>query len=221
VKKIKLVILLGNPGKTYENNRHNAGRLLAQNFSFDLQWLPKFKGLYAAAKAPFGGQNDVSRPKSLYSAGSEADYGEKTHFLMPETYMNLSGKSAAAAAVFYKIRCEEILVVHDELELALGQASLKEGGGLNGHNGLRSMKTYLGTADFWRLRIGIGRPGGKKDPDADISAWVLSDFTEEERVILQQVHEACAAALRQVLINGADSLLPAWNKMRIYPAGGE
>jgi PTH1 family peptidyl-tRNA hydrolase len=218
VKKIKLVALLGNPGDTYKNNRHNAGRLLANHLQLDLRWQPKFKGLYAAASPPVDWQNNAARTTSLYVAEPAAAYGEKTHFLTPETFMNLSGESVIAAAGFYKIRCEEILVVHDELDLPLGQAAFKEGGGLGGHNGLRSIKAGFGSADFWRLRIGIGRPGGKKYPGADISAWVLSNFTEEEDDILRRVHETCAPALLQALINGPDSLLPAWNKMRIYPA---
>jgi PTH1 family peptidyl-tRNA hydrolase len=198
-KKIKLVAFLGNPGKMYAGNRHNAGRILADNLPFALEWQSKFKGLYAAST--------IAPP-------------EKTHFLAPETYMNLSGESAAAAAAaaaYYKIQAGEILVVHDELELPLGEAAFKQGGGLGGHKGLRSIKACLGSTDFWRLRIGIGRPGGKKDPNADISGWVLSDFSAEESAVLRQVLESSAAALLQALLHGPDFLLPAWNRMRICP----
>jgi PTH1 family peptidyl-tRNA hydrolase len=129
---------------------------------------------------------------------------------MPGTYMNLSGDSVAAAAAFFKIPPERILVVHDELELPLGTASLKFSGGLGGHNGLRSMKARFGTADFWRLRIGIGRP-----THSDISGWVLSDFNAEEKPVLDQVFPVCAAALIRALTEGPERLLPEWGKKKI------
>jgi PTH1 family peptidyl-tRNA hydrolase len=130
---------------------------------------------------------------------------------MPETFMNLSGESVGAAAAFFKIPPEQVLVVHDELELPLGTASLKFSGGLGGHNGLRSAKACLNTADFWRLRIGIGRPN-----HSDIASWVLSDFTAAESAILSQVFAACADALLHVLKEEPASLLPEWTKRNCY-----
>lgn len=223
MKTIKLVVLLGNPGRMYEGNRHNAGRLLAGSLRPAPRWQGKFKGLYAQVNlADFDRAADAVQPDVFYVADSAAGrYGGPrgtAHFLMPETYMNLSGESVAAAANFYKIPCGEILVVHDELELPLGQAAFKEGGGLGGHNGLRSINTCLGSADFWRLRIGIGRPGGKKNQNDDISAWVLSDFTVDETAVLRQVMDACAKALVQALIAGPESLFPEWRKKRLFPA---
>jgi PTH1 family peptidyl-tRNA hydrolase len=227
LKTIRLVVLLGNPGRMYEGNRHNAGRLLAGSLRPAPRWQGKFKGLYAPVDlSDMDWAADALQADVLYVADSVADrYGEprdaahyKAHFLMPETYMNLSGESVAAAANFYKIPCGEILVVHDELELPLGQAAFKEGGGLGGHNGLRSIRACLGSADFWRLRIGIGRPGGRKDQNDDISAWVLSDFTAAEAAVLRQVLDACAAALIKALYAGPDSLLPEWHKKRLFPA---
>ena len=129
--------------------------------------------------------------------------------------MNLSGDSAAAAAGFFNIKPENILVVHDELELALGQGAFKFSGGLGGHNGLRSMRARLGTADFWRLRIGIGRPGHD-----DISGWVLSDFAPGDRDLLALVLEECSRALIRALLRGPRILLPEWNKKRIAGKGG-
>jgi PTH1 family peptidyl-tRNA hydrolase len=129
---------------------------------------------------------------------------------MPETYMNLSGDSVYAAAAFFKIPRDRILVVHDELELPLGTAALKFSGGLGGHNGLRSMKANFGAADFWRLRIGIGRP----DHD-DISGWVLSDFDRAEWPLLDQVLDAAATALVRLLTEGPEALLPEWNKKKL------
>jgi PTH1 family peptidyl-tRNA hydrolase len=127
--------------------------------------------------------------------------------------MNLSGDSVGMAAAFFKIEPEQILVVHDELDLSLGQVSLKFSGGLGGHNGLRSMKARFGTADFWRLRIGIGRPGHN-----DISGWVLSDFSVQEQEVLGPVLEAAVAVLIRALVFGPQSLLPEWNKKKIEPA---
>jgi PTH1 family peptidyl-tRNA hydrolase len=209
IQKIRLVVLLGNPGKMYAENRHNAGRILSDSLPFAVEWQGKFKGLYAVSSLP------------AKSGGLAAECNgvppEKIHFLMPETYMNLSGESVISAAAYYKIPPGEILVAHDELELPLGEAAFKQGGGLGGHNGLRSIKSCLGSADFWRLRIGIGRPGGKKTPNADISGWVLSNFTAEEYAVLRQVIAACAEALTQALLYGPASLLPQWNRMRICP----
>ncbi|MDR0562644.1 MAG: aminoacyl-tRNA hydrolase [Spirochaetaceae bacterium] len=182
---IELAAFLGNPGPEYAETRHNAGRLLAaQAFRADMRWRQAYKGRYAKA----GG----------------------CHLLMPETYMNLSGQSAHQAAAFFKIPPERILVVHDELELPLGQAGLKFSGGLGGHNGLRSMRECFGTADFWRLRIGIGRPS-----HADIAGWVLSPFAEAERPALDQVLRACADALLRILAQGPETLLPEWNKKKL------
>jgi PTH1 family peptidyl-tRNA hydrolase len=131
---------------------------------------------------------------------------------MPETYMNRSGESVLAAASFFHIPPERILAVHDELELPLGTAAFKFSGGLGGHNGLRSLRACFGTADFWRLRIGIGRPNHR-----DISGWVLSDFSAAEREILDQVLSAAAAALAQALEQGPETLLPEWNKRVVVP----
>ncbi|WP_010263156.1 aminoacyl-tRNA hydrolase [Treponema primitia] len=195
---IELIAFLGNPGQEYANNRHNAGRLLVELLPFagSLNWQKKYKGLYAGLdRAVLGGEGPA-----------------RFHFLMPETYMNLSGESVQTAAAFFKIPPERILVVHDELEIPLGTASFKFSGGLGGHNGLRSMKTCFGVPDFWRLRIGIGRPNHD-----NISGWVLSDFSAAEKPVLDQVLEAAAAALVRALLEGPEKLLPEWNKKRICP----
>ncbi len=200
---IELVAFLGNYGKEYSRNRHNAGWMLAERLPFYhlAAWQRKFKGRYAAL--------DASR---LFTPGPDAP--QRLHFLLPETYMNLSGDSVAEAAAFFKIAPERILVVHDELELPLGSAAFKFSGGLGGHNGLRSMKARFGTADFWRLRIGIGRPD-----HPDISGYVLSDFRRDEEPVLALVLEAAAEALSRALRDGPETLLPEWNKKRIAQQG--
>lgn len=149
-----------------------------------LQWRHSYKGLYSKI--------------------------DTVHLLMPETYMNLSGDSIYEGASFFKIPPERILIVHDELELPLGQGGLKFSGGLGGHNGLRSMKSCFNTPDFWRLRIGIGRPDHE-----DIAGWVLSDFTSEEKPLLEQTLLVCAEALGRVLSQGPESLPPEWYKKKI------
>ncbi|MDR1868789.1 MAG: aminoacyl-tRNA hydrolase [Treponema sp.] len=195
---IKLAAFLGNPGTEYAHNRHNAGRMLAQALPFypSLSWQKKFKGLYASH--------------------------ESAHFIMPETFMNLSGESVFAAAAFFKIKIEEIIVVHDELELPLGFISLKFSGGLGGHNGLRSMKKCFGSADFWRLRIGLGRPdsrlpgeGGREGSGEGINDWVLSDFLKNEQETLMPALDAGANLLLQTLTCEPETLLKEWAKKKV------
>jgi PTH1 family peptidyl-tRNA hydrolase len=201
---IKLAAFFGNPGTKYARNRHNAGRMLAQALPYysSLSWQKKFKGLYAAHN--------------------------NTHFIMPETYMNLSGESVFAVASFYKIKIDEIIVVHDELELPLGTISLKLAGGLGGHNGLRSMKDCFGNADCWRIRIGIGRPdarlpgeGGPAGSGEGIIDWVLSDFSKAEHELLFPTLDAGANLLMQTFTCDPETLLKEWKKKKITLAKPE
>jgi PTH1 family peptidyl-tRNA hydrolase len=195
---IKLAAFLGNPGAEYARNRHNAGRMLAQALPFyqSLSWQKKYNGLYASF--------------------------EGAHFLMPETYMNLSGVPIQAAAAFYKIKIEEIIVVHDELELPLGAISLKFSGGLGGHNGLRSIQKSFSSADFWRLRIGLGRPdsrlpgeGGREGSGEGIIDWVLSDFSKTEQETLIPTLDAGANLLMQAFACEPETLLKEWAKKKV------
>ena len=206
---IELAAFLGNPGQEYEANRHNAPWLLLRKLPFynTLSWRKKFQGLWADA------DRQIPLPETAPGA---------VHFLMPQTYMNRSGDSVHKAAVFYKIKPENILIIHDELELPLGTLSLKYSGGLGGHNGLRSIKASFGTADFWRLRIGIGRPddrlpgqGGREGSGKGIVEWVLSDFSMEETVLLEPVLEAASDLLIRLLANEPEELLPQWGKKKI------
>jgi PTH1 family peptidyl-tRNA hydrolase len=186
---IELVAFLGNPGKEYSQNRHNAGFLLAEklNTNSPIKWQNKFKGFHSV-------------------------FNEKIHFIKPQTFMNLSGQSVSQAASFYKIKPDAILVVHDELELPLGVVSLKFGGGLGGHNGLRSMKASLGSADFWRIRLGIGRPVPEGVAVID---WVLSNFAAGEKELLEKVLETAAELLVNVLAGNPEDFLPEWAKKKI------
>src|SRR6184192_2846533 len=149
-----LVVGLGNPGREYAKHRHNVGWLVVEELArrHDASWKEKFSGQLAELRLD----------------------GHRVALLKPETYMNESGRSVAAAARFYKLEPDAILVVHDEGDFDLGRLQARRGGGLAGHNGLRSIAQQLGTSDFLRLRIGVGRPErGDPRPLAD---YVLSDF---------------------------------------------
>ena len=152
---IKMTVFLGNPTKEYAKTRHNAGFIAADTLFPNLRWQVKFHSAYA-------------------KEGSMI-------YLKPMTYMNLSGTAVSEAASFFKIKSDEILIVHDDLELPLGCAKYQQGGGLQGHNGLRDIKQRLGNDNFYRFRIGIGRPVHK-----DVRLYVTSDFTKDEAVILSQ-----------------------------------
>ena len=184
---IELVAFLGNTGKQYERNRHNAAWLFADSLALlsGLSWSKKFKGESATLNA----------------------LGRKIQLLKPHTFMNLSGESIAEAASFYKIKPERILVVHDELELPAGTFGLKWSGGLGGHNGLRSAKACLGTADFWRLRFGIGRPIYD-----DVALWVLSDFSKDEVPAMNAAFQGAGELFEALLTEDPEKLLPEWKK---------
>ena len=153
-----LVVGLGNPGREYARNRHNVGAMVADELArrYDGAWRSKFSGQLAEIRLD----------------------GHKLALLKPETYMNESGTSVGAAARFFKLAPDAVLVVHDESDLDAGRLQVRLGGGLAGHNGLRSIAQHLKTQDFLRLRVGIGRPErGDPRPLAD---WVLSDFEPHE-----------------------------------------
>lgn len=186
---IKLYAFLGNYGREYAGNRHNVAWLFLDSLalSSSLTWKHGFKGLWAQTETPAG----------------------RAWFVKPETYMNASGDSVAELARFHKIAPEEILVVHDELEMGFGFYGFKKGGGLGGHNGLRSMKARFGTPDFMRLRFGIGRP----DHD-DIAGYVLTDFGRDEREKLAcSIFPAAGKALSLCMDKGFDEALGLFPKV--------
>ena len=161
---IRLLVGLGNPGPEYEATRHNAG------FWFVDEAARKLKVALQPERSYSGLVGRINRPDG------------PLWLLEPMTYMNLSGKSVAALARFFKIAPEEILVVHDELDIAPGQAKLKFGGSHAGHNGLRDIHAQLGTDDYWRLRLGIGHPGVK----AEVVNWVLKKPAPEQRTAIEE-----------------------------------
>ena len=155
-----LVAGLGNPGREYERTRHNAGWMVIDELA------RRHDGSF---RSKFDGQLSEVRLDGLRLA-----------LLRPETYMNVSGKSISAAGRFFKVEPESLLIVHDDVDLEAGRLQARAGGGLAGHNGLRSIASALGTQDFLRLRVGVGRPGrGDRRPVAD---YVLSPFSADEDV---------------------------------------
>ena len=174
----KLIVGLGNPGSKYQWTRHNAGFMVLDRFS-------QATGI-AVTRKNFSG---------LYGEGTY--HGERLLLLKPQTFMNLSGRSVAAALNFHKIDIQDLIVIHDDLDIPFGRVKLKEGGGHAGHNGLRSLLQELGSGSFVRLRIGIGRP--LHDDAAD---YVLSSFSSDELVNLPRIIDCVADLLKLVIEEG-------------------
>lgn len=178
---IRLLVGLGNPGPQYEETRHNAG------FWWVEEAARRLGGTLVPEGGWFGKVARVNRPL--------AGVDQPVWLLEPMTYMNLSGQSVAALARFYKIPPEQILVVHDELDLSPGQAKLKQGGGVAGHNGLKDIQARLGTPAFWRLRLGIGHPGDR----AEVANWVLKKPSPDDRAAIGRSLEQSLQALEPLL----------------------
>jgi peptidyl-tRNA hydrolase, PTH1 family len=174
-----LIAGLGNPGSEYAGNRHNCGFMVADLLAERMG--VRFKRDRSRARVAEG--RLASHPVTLAK---------------PQTFMNLSGGPVAALRAFYKVPAERIAVIHDELDIPFGTIRLKQGGGDNGHNGLRSVTAALGTRDYLRVRVGIGRPPGRMDA-AD---FVLHDFSAAERKVLPDVLERAADAVEVLLQRG-------------------
>mgnify|MGYP001226988490 CR=1 FL=1 len=174
---IRLLVGLGNPGPEYEATRHNAGfwwiDTVARRLGAHLAADRAYHGLVARVNRPAG----------------------PVWLIEPQTYMNLSGKSVAPLARFFKIAPEEILVVHDELDLLPGQMKLKQGGSPAGHNGLKDIQAQLGSPAFWRLRLGIGHPGDR----AEVAGYVLRKPPASERELIEGCIDRSLEALDLLL----------------------
>jgi len=168
---IRLIAGLGNPGAEYEQTRHNAGFWLVDNL---------------AASHARGSLPRESRFQAL--AAKAVIAGQEVWLLEPQTYMNRSGQSVGALARFYKIAPDEVLVVHDELDLPPGAAKIKKGGSSGGHNGLKDITAALGTQDYWRLRIGIGHPRALNLQQAVVD-YVLHRPRKEEQSLINEAIE--------------------------------
>ena len=182
-----LVAGLGNPGREYERTRHNVGWLVLEELArrHGGSWRSKFSGSLAEVRL-----GDL-----------------KLGLLKPETYMNDSGVSVGAAARFYKVAPEHLLVVHDDVDLEPGRLQARAGGGLAGHNGLRSLAQHLGSQEFERLRIGVGRPG--RGDRRSVSDWVLSGFAPEDD--LEALVARSADAVEAIAAEGLEAAQTHFN----------
>lgn len=188
---MKLIVGLGNPGARYQFTRHNFGFNIIDEFA-------KTQGVHF---------RDAARFKSLVSDFSHPA-AEKVVLLKPQTFMNLSGEAVVACAGFYKILPQDILVLHDDLDLPLGRVRFASGGSPAGHNGIKSLIQHLATSDFARLKLGIGRPLNVHIPVVD---WVLTDFSPPEELTFKNVLLEMPKALDDFLSSGLEKTMNQWN----------
>jgi PTH1 family peptidyl-tRNA hydrolase len=188
-----LIVGLGNPGREHANTRHNVGFRVAEALAE--RW-----GL-GRAKDRFRGRLAEGRVPG--AAGDPAATRPRVAVLRPQTYMNDSGRSVGPARGTFKLPLERVLVVYDEIDLPFGEVRSRVGGGLAGHNGLKSLRRELGGAGFVRVRVGVGRPDSS-DPEI-VSAWVLGNFREDEHQVSELIDRAAGEVERVVLGQGLES----------------
>ncbi|SDM20664.1 peptidyl-tRNA hydrolase [Oryzisolibacter propanilivorax] len=189
---IRLLVGLGNPGPEYDGTRHNAG----------FQWIDEVARELKVQLVP---------ERSYWGLAARASVqGQSVWLLQPQTYMNLSGKSVAALARFFKIAPQEVLVAHDELDFEPGTVKLKQGGSHGGHNGLRDIHAQLGGTDYWRLRIGIGHPGVK----SEVVNWVLKRPAPAERERIEDSIRHVLKALPTILSGDMDKAVQQVNTLK-------
>lgn len=181
-----LIVGLGNPGREYENTRHNIGfaaiDIIAERYNIDVN-RTKFKGEY--------GEGFIN--------------GNKVILLKPYTFMNLSGESVREAIDFYKLTEEEVLIIYDDISLEVGRLRIREKGSAGGHNGIKSIINHMGTDVFTRIKIGVGAPKG------DLVNHVLGKFSKEEVNILKQTLDVVAKATEDIIANGAKDAMNKFN----------
>jgi PTH1 family peptidyl-tRNA hydrolase len=193
-----LVVGLGNPGPKYAQNRHNAG----------FHCLDR---LAAAHQMSF----DTKRDKAEVALGRVT--GRRAVLAKPQTYMNDSGLAVGALARFYKVEPAQVLVVYDDLDLPQGTLRLRPNGSAGGHRGMLSIIQHLGTRDFPRLRVGIGRPPGRMPP----KAYVLQDFGEGEWVEMQEVYARAVAAIESFIVDGVKEAMNRFNARPLVESESE
>lgn len=188
-----LVAGLGNPGREYEDTRHNVGFMVVD---------------YISQKLGFS----MSKIKFKGTVGEYAIDNEKVLFLKPSTYMNLSGESIRDASEFYKIPVENIIVVYDDVDITFGRIRIRPSGSDAGHNGMKSIIYQLNSNNFPRVRVGIG------SPDSNMISHVLGKFSEDEKKVLKQIIETAGSSVIEIIQNGVQS---AMNKYNSFKAGQE
>ena len=180
-----LLVGLGNPGAKYANNRHNVGFMVLDAWRDRFMPAPPWSDKYKA---------------ELCSISSQVPGGGRCVMIKPQTYMNLSGDSVGQAARFFRTPPEKVLVVHDELDFEVGRVAVKKGGGHGGHNGLRDIIQKLGSRDFLRIRVGIGRP--QPPFRGDVADWVLTDFFGDDLITLPDMITRAKEAIDSVMAHG-------------------
>ncbi len=183
-----LIVGLGNPGREHRENRHNIGFMVVDAVSRDL-------GI------------SINRVQAHALVGAGQALGNRVILAKPQTYMNLSGQAIGSLVRFYKLPMVQILVIHDDLDLPYGSMRLRGKGSSGGQKGIGSAIDHLGSQDFPRLRLGIGRPPGRMDP----SAYVLEDFSAGDKKMLQMVLEKTILAVRMFIEKGLDQAMTAYN----------
>lgn len=184
VTNMWILVGLGNPGKEYQDNRHNIGFMVVDKIA-DAYAMPAFR-------------------KKFEGEITEGRIGdEKVVLVKPQTYMNLSGACVQKIAHFYKVTPNRIIVFHDEIELPMGKMRTKKGGGAAGHNGLKSMDASLNTQNYWRVRLGVGRPQGEQAA-MDVADYVLGNFSKTDMLWVQKLNEAVSDNIG-LLLKGDDS----------------
>ena len=179
---------LGNPGKEYENTRHNIG--------FDvIDRLAEEENIAVME----------SKHKALIGKGYVA--GQKVILAKPQTFMNLSGESVRAAADFYKVDPEHIIIVYDDISLDVGQLRIRKKGSAGGHNGIKNIIAHLGTQEFPRIKVGVG----DKPKKMDLADYVLSRFSKEDRAVMEDAFREAAGAVEMMIIQGADAAMNQFN----------
>lgn len=192
--EVWLVVGLGNPGPKYAGHRHNVGYLVADELA---------RRLGSPWKSHKSGRAEVVEGR----LGAPGTPGPRVVLARPRSYMNEVGGPVKALASFYKVPPERIVAIHDELDIGFGTLRTKLGGGDNGHNGLKSMRSSFGAGDFYRVRAGIGRPPGRQD----VSDFVLSGYSSNERKELPFQVDSAADAVESLIIDGLDRTQQKFN----------
>jgi len=187
---MKLIVGLGNPGRLYANNRHNIGFIC-------LNYFARTQGI----------RFDKKQGQARIGIGEVA--GNKVIVARPQTYMNLSGQSVSR--LMRKFNPDDLLVIHDDLDLPLGKIRIRQGGGSGGHKGVDSIIACIGSQDFIRIRVGIGRPSSGELSEADIVAYVLSEFTHDEKQTITQVIPTVTEAIFCLLTEGLTAAMNKYN----------
>ena len=189
---MKLIVGLGNPERRYVNNRHNIGFMCLNHFA-------KMQGI----------RFDKKKGQARIGIGEIA--GNEVVVAKPQTYMNLSGESVSRLMKRFNANLDDLLVIHDDLDLPLGKIRIRRGGSSAGHKGIDSIITHLESQDFTRIRIGIGRPDKTEISEADIIAYVLSDFTPDEKQIISQLIPMVSKAILCILTEGLVAAMSKYN----------